>query len=132
MRLTAAMRSFLEEKRFAVLATIDPDGKSQQTVMWYLVEGDELMFNTKRGRKKQRNLARDPRVSLCVADGYRFVTVAGTAREIADAAVGHADIRRLAVRYSGEASAARQMERFSREDRISYRVAIGDVLSMGF
>ena len=132
MRLTAAMRGFLEEKRFAVLATMNPDGTSQQTVMWYLVEGDELVFNTKRGRKKQRNLARDPRVSLCIADGYRFVTVVGTAREIADAAAGHADIRRLAVRYSGEASAARQMEHFSREDRISYRVAIGDVLSMGF
>ena len=132
MRLTAAMRTFLEETRFAVLATTNADGTSQQTVMWYLVEGDDLVFNTKRGRKKQRNLARDSRVSLCVADGYRFVTVAGTAREIADAAIGHADIRRLAVRYSGEANAARQMERFAREDRISYRVTIGDVLSMGF
>ncbi len=125
------MRTFLEEKRFAVLATMNPDGSSQQTVMWYLIEGDELVFNTKRGRRKQRNLERDPRVSLCIADGYRFVTVAGTARELSDPATAQADIRRLAARYSGEAGAEKQMQRFSREERISYRVAIGVILSMG-
>ncbi len=130
-KLSSAMRTFLEEKRFAVLATMNPDGSSQQTVMWYLIEGDELVFNTKRGRRKQRNLERDPRVSLCIADGYRFVTVSGTARELADPATAQADIRRLAARYSGEASAEKQMQRFSREERISYRVPIGVILSMG-
>ncbi|MFN2521021.1 MAG: PPOX class F420-dependent oxidoreductase [Candidatus Limnocylindria bacterium] len=132
MKLTPAMRAFIEEKRFAILATTNPDGTSQQTVMWYLIDDGDLVFNTRRGRKKQRNLERDPRVSLCIAEGYRFVTVMGTAREIADPATGQADIRRLAARYSGEASADRQMERFSREERISYRVAIANVLSMGF
>ncbi|MDP9266678.1 MAG: PPOX class F420-dependent oxidoreductase [Chloroflexota bacterium] len=130
--LSPAMRAFLEEKRFAVLATLNADGSSQQTVMWYLIEDDELLFNTKRGRKKQRNLERDPRVSLCIGDGYRFVTVSGTARELSDPATAQADIRRLAARYSGEPSAEQQMQRFSREERISYRVRIGRILSMGF
>lgn len=130
--LTAAMRAFLEEKRFGVLATINPSGTAQLTVMWYLLEGEDILFNTKRGRQKELNLRRDPRVSLVVEDGYRFVRITGRVTEVSGAETGHRDIHRLAIRYQGEDSAAQAMERFSREERVSYRIAVANVYANGF
>ena len=130
--LTGPMREFLMEKRFAVLATINANGTPQLTVMWYLLEGDEIVFNTKRGRQKQRNLSRDPRVSFVVEDAYRFVRVTGRVIEVPDPETGQRDIHRLAVRYQGESSAAEAMERFRREERVTYRIPIAEVYAGGF
>jgi PPOX class probable F420-dependent enzyme len=127
------VRTFLNEKRFAVLATLKADGTVQQTVMWYLIDGDELLFNTASGRVKYGNLARDPRVSLCVEDGYRYVTISGTARAVPDQATAQADIHRLAVRYNGAEKAAEQMATsFSKQQRISYRVPLDKLIVNGF
>lgn len=130
--LSPAMRDFLLVTRFAVLATINPNGPPQLSVMWYLLEGDDIVFNTKRGRQKERNLRRDPRVSFIVEDGYRFVRINGRTVEIPDPAAAQRDIRRLAVRYQGEAKAAQAMERFAREERVTYRLPVGEVYAGGF
>ena len=122
--LNAGMRAFLEERRFGVLATVGTTGWPRQTVMWYLLDGDEIVFNTARGRRKPENLARDPRVSMLVFDAYSFVRVSGRARETATGDIALADIHRLAVRYDGEESAARGMERFRKDERITYRFRI--------
>ena len=78
--LSDKARAFLAETRFAVLATINPNGTPQLTTMWYELQGDEIMMNTRVGRAKEQNLRRDPRISICVEDGYRYVTLSGTAR----------------------------------------------------
>ena len=131
--LSAAARAFLDEVRFVVLATVLPGGAPQQTVMWYILDGDEIVFNTKRGRLKDKNLGRDPRVSLCIADGYRYVTIRGPVTIVEDPATAQADIRRIAIRYSGpEKGAARAVSQFSKEERISYRVKLDQVLVYGF
>lgn len=122
--LNARQRAFLDGARFAALATVEPDGSAHQTVMWYLLDGDEVVFNTARGRRKPDNLARDPRVSMIVFDGYSFVRVSGRARETATGEAALADIHRLAVRYGGEESAARGMERFRKDERVTYRFRI--------
>ena len=70
VQLSEDVRTFLEEARFAVLGTVNANGSPQQTVMWYELRGDIVMMNTLRGRKKDRNLLRDPRASLCVEDGF--------------------------------------------------------------
>lgn len=90
---------FVAEQRFAVLATINADGAPQQTVMWYLLDGDEVVINTAAGRVKDANLRRDPRVSVCIEDGYTYVTLSGQARLVEDQPTAQADIRRLASRY---------------------------------
>ncbi len=95
--------------------------------MWYLLDSDEIMFNTARERRKPDNLERDPRVSLLVFEAYRFVRVSGRAREVATGEAALADIYRLAVRYDGEASAQRAMERFRTQERVSYRFTITKV-----
>ncbi|HEX4743513.1 MAG TPA: PPOX class F420-dependent oxidoreductase, partial [Candidatus Limnocylindria bacterium] len=131
--LTRAMRAFLAEPRFGVLATVGTTGAPRQTVMWFLLEGDEILFNTARGRRKPEHLAREPRVSLIVEDGYRYVGVSGTVRLIEDRETTQGDIRRIAEHYQRDPSLLRPMlERFATQDRLSYRFRIGRVISNGF
>jgi PPOX class probable F420-dependent enzyme len=127
--LSNALRSFLAVPRFGVLATIDPDGMPQQSVVWYELQDDEILFNTRRGRKKDRNLVRDSRCSLCVEDGYRYLTVSGPCTLIDDQSVTQPDIERLATRYDGAEKAAEQMrDQFSKEERVSVRMRIEHVI----
>ena len=122
------VRTFLEERRFAVLATINPDGMPQQSTMWYYVDGDEIVMNTRRGRIKERNLARDPRLSFCVEDGYEYVTLTGTATLIYDQDTAQADIRRMAIMNHGEEQGEAQAQRlFRRQERVTIRMQVDKV-----
>jgi PPOX class probable F420-dependent enzyme len=133
MPLSDGARAFLQEKRFAVLATIGADSLPQQTVMWYELRGDTIVMNTKVGRLKDRLLRRDPRASICVEDGQRFVTIAGPIQFAEDEATAQEDIRRLAVRYDGEDEGNRQArESFSAQQRVSLYLATERVLERGF
>jgi PPOX class probable F420-dependent enzyme len=131
--LTAAQRTFLEERRFAVVGSKNPDGSPHLAVMWYLVDRDEILVNSAQGRVKDGNLAADPRMSVIVEDGYRWVRVDGRARIEHDQAITHADIRRLAARYYGDERKVDEAMRtnFSKQHRISYRVPIRRVAGEG-
>jgi PPOX class probable F420-dependent enzyme len=119
-KLSDKVRAFLQEPRFAVLGTLNKDGSPQLTTMWYLLEGDTIVMNTKVGRAKERNMRRDPRISVCVPDGYSYVTISGSVEMIDDPEISQQDIYRLAVRYDGEGSAKQQMEeQFSKETRVT-------------
>lgn len=129
MALTPEQRAFLDEVHLAVLGTVSASGAPHLTVMWYLLEGDEIVFNTVATRAKAANLERDPRVSLLVYDstGYRYLRIDGRVRRVDDAAAGQADIRRLATRYyGGDADRVERAARgrWSREARVSYRLPI--------
>jgi PPOX class probable F420-dependent enzyme len=132
--LTAAQRRFLEEKRFAVVGTKNPDGSPHIAVMWYLLDGDDIVVNSAQGRVKDRNLAADPRMSVIVEDGYRWVRVDGSAQIQHDQTVAHADIRRLAARfYEDEGKVDEAMRNhFSKQHRITYRLPIRRVAAEGF
>jgi PPOX class probable F420-dependent enzyme len=132
--LTQAERDFLHEPRFAVLGTANENGSAHLTVMWYVLEGDEIMFNTAAGRKKPENLARDARASLIVPDGYRFVRVEGRVRANDDQSVAQADIRRLALRYyQSEERVQRSVDAtWAKQHRITYRMPALRVYSSGF
>lgn len=132
--LTQAERDFLHEQRFAVLGTTNENGSAHLTVMWFVLEGDEIMFNTAAGRKKLDNLTRDPRASLIVPDGYRFVRVDGTVRANDDQTVAQADIRKLAFRYyQNEDRVQRGVDAtWAKQRRITYRMPASRVYSSGF
>lgn len=133
MELTSQVRDFLNEQRFAVLATINPDGTPQQTVMWYTVRENLIVMNSTLARVKGKNLQRDPRLSICIEDGYRYVTISGMARLIEDQSEAQADIRALAIRYNGEEVGARQAEtEFAREQRVAIYLPIEDIVVSGF
>jgi PPOX class probable F420-dependent enzyme len=129
MQLQENVRAFLKEPRFGVLATINEDGTSQQSVIWYDLHGDDILMNTRTGRVKEKNLRRDARASLCVSDGYRYVTVEGAVELIDDQATAHADIRQLAIRYDGEESGNKQAEeKFSKQQRVTIHLKINKVV----
>ena len=65
--------------RYPVLATIGSDGMPSLSVMWALIEPDgTVLMNTARGRQKDLDMLRDPRVSLCFEDRCEYVTLEGT------------------------------------------------------
>lgn len=133
MALSPVVRDFLSEERFAVLATINANGTPQQTVMWYELRGDTIVMNTTTTRVKGRNLVRDRRISICVADGYRYVTIAGEVQLVEEQATAQEDIHRLAIRYNGEETAARQMaEQFSKQERVSIYLPVERANAYGF
>ncbi|HEU5428881.1 MAG TPA: PPOX class F420-dependent oxidoreductase [Actinocrinis sp.] len=82
-----ATRELLDGKSFATIATLNPDGAPQTSVVWIDREGGTVVFSATRKRQKVRNLARDPRVSLTVfdpANPYQSVEIRGTAELIDD------------------------------------------------
>jgi PPOX class probable F420-dependent enzyme len=105
---------------------VRPDASPQLTVVWYELRGDRVMINTRVGREKDRNIASNPQVALCVEDRYRAVTIDARVVEVVrDLAIARADILRLGVRYDGPAEARRQYdERWSRQRRVSYYLSI--------
>jgi len=132
--LTPTERTFLEEKRFAIVGTKNPDGSPHLAVMWYLLDGDEIVVNSAQGRIKDRNLATDPRMSVLVEDGYRWIRIDGRARIEHDQTIAHADIRRLAARYYGDERRVEEAMKnnFSKQHRITYRLPIRRVASDEF
>lgn len=128
--LTENIRQYLEGTHFGVLATIDPDGRPQQTVLWYLLRGDEIVMNSERGRLKLKNMERDARVSLCVAEGYRYVTLTGEVRLIDNPRVAQADVAELARRYLG-ADAGPAIEDYKKHERVSIILPITHVYEHG-
>jgi PPOX class probable F420-dependent enzyme len=78
--LTETTRRLLDANTFAILSTINPDGSPQSSVIWIKREGDDVVFSTIRGRRKTRNMERDPRVSICMYDPaapYVYVELRG-------------------------------------------------------
>jgi len=127
--LSEKAREFLHGRHFAALATINTDCTPQLTAMWYLLEDDTIVMNTKVKRTKERNMRRDPRVSVCILEGYSYVTASGRVEMIDDQEIAHKDIYRLAVRYNGEEEARRQMqEQFSKEQRVTLRLKCEHVI----
>jgi PPOX class probable F420-dependent enzyme len=133
-RLTPTQRAFLEDKRFAVVGTKNTDGSPHLAVMWYLLDGDDIVVNSAQGRRKDRNLAADPRMTVLVEDGYRWIRIDGRATIDHDQPIAHEYIRRLALRYyEDERRVEEEMKNhFTKQHRITYRLPIQRVSSDGF
>jgi PPOX class probable F420-dependent enzyme len=128
-KLDERVRALLDEQRFAVVATINRDGTPQQTVLWYYRDGDDIVMNTARGRVKDSNLLRDPRLSFCIEDEYHYITLTGTVTLIDDQTVAQADIRKLAIRYHGEAQGNAQADtQFVKQERVTIRMRVERVV----
>ena len=78
------MREFLlEGTRTAKVATVMADGAPHVMPVWFVLDGDRIVFMTGRGSVKGRDLSRDPRVAIVVEDDtppFAFVHVRGRAR----------------------------------------------------
>jgi PPOX class probable F420-dependent enzyme len=90
-----------EGRNFAFLATVKKDGSPQVTPTWIDRDNDTILINTAKGRVKQENVSRDPRVSISLVDDrnpYSMVTITGKVIEqTTEGADEHID--KLARRY---------------------------------
>ena len=124
--LPEQVRTFLDDERYATISTLDPDGSPRQAVIWYTLDGDEMVIDSAVGRRWPSNLLRDPRIALSVIDrldGLRWVGLTGTVRAVTDRETTQADIAGMARRYEGADpdEVARSIARFEGQDRISFR-----------
>ena len=80
--LSDAARKIIDAPNPAVLATVNPDGSPQTSVVWVRRDGNDLLISSAAGRRKDKNLARDPRVSMTVydqADPLQYIEIRGLA-----------------------------------------------------
>jgi PPOX class probable F420-dependent enzyme len=128
MQFTEQQRAFLDEARYAVVGTLNRDGSIQQTVVWFLREGDTLRLSMGAGSVKARNLHRNQAITLTVEDGARYLTISGIAAvEPADQGLRH----RLAVRYLGAERAAEWIKQRADAERASVRMTARRVYGQG-
>ncbi|MFJ8563412.1 PPOX class F420-dependent oxidoreductase [Streptomyces sp. NPDC093514] len=88
---------------FASVATIQPDGSPQVSVTWLARDGDDLLVSTTVGRRKERNLRRDPRVTVLINPSdapYTYAEVRGTAHLTTEG--GQELIDALSRKYTGK------------------------------
>ncbi|MFE1772313.1 PPOX class F420-dependent oxidoreductase [Streptomyces sp. NPDC059008] len=130
----AEWRRFLSEgARTGKLATVRADGGPHIAPVWFLLDGDDLVFNTGAETVKGRNLARDGRVALCVDDErppFSFAVVQGSA-EISDDLPEVRDwATRIAARYMGEDRAEEFGARNGVPGEVVVRVKIDKVVAV--
>ena len=92
----------LDGRNYAVLATVNPDGSPQTSVVWIGRDGADLLMSTVEGRVKHRNMERDPRVSVTVidsADPENYVELRGRVTMTPDA--GRRVDTQLSWKYDG-------------------------------
>jgi PPOX class probable F420-dependent enzyme len=82
MRLDGKVRRLFDDPNFAVLSTLEPDGRPHSTVTWVKRDGDDVLFALPATRRKTANLSRDPRAAVVIFDAaspYDSAQVQGTA-----------------------------------------------------
>ena len=99
------IRAFLQAgTRTGKLAFLAASGRPLVTPVWFVLEGDSLIFNTGKDTAKGRALATDPRATLCVdleRPPYAFVQVQGEAELSEDPAELVRTATLIAARYVG-------------------------------
>ncbi|MFE4664292.1 PPOX class F420-dependent oxidoreductase [Streptomyces sp. NPDC056716] len=118
--------------RTGKLATVRADGSPHVAPIWFVLDGDEVVFNTGKESVKGRNLLRDGRISLCVDDDrppFDFVIVRGRVRISEDLDQLRYWSARIGARYMGEERAAEFGERNGVPGELLVRVSIEKVLA---
>jgi PPOX class probable F420-dependent enzyme len=104
-KLSEEAITFLSDgTRTGMLAYVAADGRPLVAPVWFMVDGNELVFTTHKQTAKGRSLSRDPRVAICVDDPhppYSFVQVQGTTSTSEDPGELLDATTRLGGRYMG-------------------------------
>ena len=101
--LTDEAKALLDTPEFATVATIDPDGQPQLSVIWLGRDGDDVLFSTIKGRRKTLNLQRDPRATVLIFpkdDPYKYLEIRGTVTLTDDPTAAYID--EMSHKYLGK------------------------------
>ena len=130
MAIPDKYQDLLNKKAFAQLATIMPDGTPQVSPVWFEYDGKNILINSAKGRVKDKNMRRDPRVGLDIQDPdnpYRHVSIRGRVVQITeDGADAHID--KLTKKYINQ---DRYPYRGQGEVRVIYKIQPESAHSMG-
>ncbi|MFF2847083.1 PPOX class F420-dependent oxidoreductase [Streptomyces sp. NPDC058001] len=102
-QLSAQLKELLDTPVFLTVATIQPDGSPQVSPVWVKRDGDDVLFSTIVGRRKEQNLRRDPRLTVVVQPvdaPYSYAEIRGTADLTTEG--GQELIDELSVKYTGK------------------------------
>ncbi len=94
----------LQKKAFAQLATLMPDGSPQVSPVWVDYDGKHILINSAKGRVKDKNMRRDPRVGLDLLDPdnpYRHLSIRGRVVDITEKGADE-HIDKLTKKYIGQ------------------------------
>jgi PPOX class probable F420-dependent enzyme len=101
--LPAELLDLLRRPSLAFIATTMADGSPQLTQVWIDTDGEHVLVNSVQTHLKVRNIARDPRVAITIADPddpSSYFQVRGRVVETTtDGAVDH--IEQLSRKYLG-------------------------------
>ena len=103
--LSEKARALIEEPNVGFLATLMPDGSPQVSPVWVDLDNGYVRFNTAVGRVKEKNIRRDPRVAISVADRNdpeTKIDIRGRAVDIVEGDEAEEHIDALSEKYRGE------------------------------
>ncbi|MEU2421230.1 PPOX class F420-dependent oxidoreductase [Streptomyces sp. NPDC007851] len=121
--LSEDLKNLLDSPVFVNIATIQPDGSPQVSPVWVKRDGDDLLISTTRGRQKEKNLRRDPRVTVLVQRfdaPYSYAEVRGHAELTTKGAQELID--ELSHKYTGKSYAEFNADSVNDDERVVIRV----------
>jgi PPOX class probable F420-dependent enzyme len=121
----------LHGTRTGKLATVRKDGRPHVAPIWFVLDGDTLVFTTGEDTVKGASIRRDPRVALCVDDEtppFSFLIVEGTAEPIDDLDALKTWATRIAARYMGSELAEQYGARNGVPGELLVRVTLTKVI----
>lgn len=123
MSRAEAFEFLAEGTRTGKLATVRPDGRPHVVPIWFVVDGEDLVFNTWYTSVKARNMAADSRVALTVdyeEPPYGYVTVEGTV-ELSD---DLEQVRRYATLIGARYMGPDRAEEFGRRNGVEGELVV--------
>ncbi|RFU83736.1 PPOX class F420-dependent oxidoreductase [Streptomyces triticagri] len=122
-QLSDQVKELLDTPVFVQVATIQPDGSPQVSPVWVKRDGEDLLFSTTVGRRKEKNLRRDPRITVVLQPfdaPYTYAEIRGTVDITTEG--GQELIDELAVKYTGKSYAEFNPAHASDGPRVVVRV----------
>lgn len=133
-KIPDAYKSLFESTTDVLLTTISPKGYPHSTLVWSSYNGTNLLLNTGIGYHKERNMRKNPKVSVFVSDPkdrLRWVEVQGDAELIEEGAVEH--LNKLSLAYTGKRDFYKDLmpQLEDKETRVIVKITPKKVLTSG-
>ncbi|MET9549545.1 MULTISPECIES: PPOX class F420-dependent oxidoreductase [unclassified Streptomyces] len=122
--LSDQLKALLDAPSFITVATIQPDGSPQLSPVWVKRDGDDVLFSTTLGRRKEKNLRRDPRVTVLLQPfdaPYTYAEIRGTAEMTTEG--GQELIDELSLKYTGKKYAEFNPDSVNDSPRVVVRIS---------
>ena len=126
-KIPDSYRDLIDGPVLVSLTTIMADGSPQSTPVWCNSRGDTIWINTAKGRVKDRNMRRDPRICILAvdpSDNYRYLSVRGSIIEVTEeGAVDHIDeLARLYTDHEGYYGYFTDADLASKQTRVIFKI----------